>query len=260
MYVGGAGVSRGYLRQVDLTAERFIPHPFGTIPGERLYRTGDVACYLPNFELEYLGRSDRQVKVRGFRIELGEIEAVLTQHQDVQDAIVFPFAAERGEQQLTAYVVNKPQRTIELDSLRAFLKERLPAHMVPAFFVTLEKFPLTQNGKIDRAALPAPDKSRDSVAESFVAPRTLEESLLAEMWSEVLDRTEISVHDNFFDLGGHSLLAAQVVARVSSTFGVQLPLRNFFDQPTVAALAVFVSESLLRSAEPQPAIKRLPRP
>jgi acyl carrier protein len=160
---------------------------------------------------------------------------------------------------LTAYVVNKPRQTIELDSLRTFLKEKLPAHMVPAFFVTLEKFPLTQNGKIDRAALPAPDKSRDSVAEVFVAPRTLEESLLAEMWSEVLGRGEISVHDNFFDLGGHSLLAAQVVARVSSTFGVQLPLRNFFDQPTVAALAVFVSESLLQPAESQPAIKRLPR-
>lgn len=259
MYVGGAGLSRGYLNRPELTAERFIPHPFAPTPGERLYRTGDVARYLPNFDLEYLGRSDRQVKVRGFRIELGEIESVLRQHGDIRECVVHPFVESSGDQQLTAYVVSEADGAPDRELLRTFLRERLPAHMVPAYFVALQELPLTSNGKLDREALPPPEKSRGDAAEAFVAPRTEAETRLAEMWSEVLGRKEIGIHDNFFDLGGHSLLAAQIVARVSSAFGVQLPLRNFFDQPTVAALAVFVSESAQQLPDQLPAIKRLPR-
>jgi amino acid adenylation domain-containing protein len=259
MYVGGAGLSRGYLNRRELTAERFIPHPFSSTPGERLYRTGDVARYLPNFDLEYLGRSDRQVKVRGFRIELGEIEAVLGQLENVQECVVLPFVEETGDQQLTAYIVSNGAGELDRELLRAYLRERLPAHMVPAYFVALSEFPLTPNGKLDREALPAPEKSRGDGAKAFVAPRTDAEVRLAKMWSEVLGRKEIGIHDNFFDLGGHSLLAAQIVARVSSAFGVKLPLRNFFDQPTVAALAVFVSESAQQLPDQAATIKRLPR-
>jgi len=259
MYVGGAGLSRGYLNRPDLTAERFVPHPFSTTPGERLYRTGDVARYLRPGELEYLGRSDRQVKVRGFRIELGEIEAVVMRHDDVQACAVLPFADATGDQQLVAYVVNKPGRALEREALRAFLRERLPFHMAPAFFIGLDEIPLTANGKIDRDALPAPEKSRDDASAAFVAPRTDAELKLAALWSEILKIESIGIHDNFFDLGGHSLLATQVMSRIRETFNVNLPLQYFFEKPTVAGLAEFLRTTRAEDQRVMPDIKRLPR-
>jgi fengycin family lipopeptide synthetase B len=259
IYVGGAGLSRGYLHAPELTAERFVPHPFSDEPGARLYRTGDVARYWRNGDIDYLGRRDRQVKIRGFRIELGEIESVLTQHEDVRECLVLAGEEDNADVHLTAYLVGESNKEPHVEDVRAFAKERLPAHMAPAFFVTLDKFPLTPNGKIDQRALPLPDKARRDFATSFVAPRTETEKKLAEIWSNVLGRNEIGVNDNFFDLGGHSLLAAQMRLRVCEIFIIDIPLRCFFDKPTIAALAEFVERNINQRRETIPAIKRLPR-
>ena len=263
MFVGGAGVARGYLRRPDLTAERFVPDPFSTEPGARLYRTGDLARYILSgeleYEIEYLGRVDRQVKVRGFRIELGEIESVLAQHETVRDCLVLA-RQDNADQQLLAYVIAEPgQSTFSAEALRAFLKSRLPQYMVPSAFVLLDRFPLTPNGKVDERALPLPDKSRADVEETFIAPRTETESKLASLWSDVLGRAEIGIYDNFFDLGGHSLLATQVMARIRETFNVNMPLRYFFEQPTVVGLAEFLRNTVSDDQEVVPEIRRLPR-
>jgi amino acid adenylation domain-containing protein len=257
MYVGGRGVARGYLSRPELTAERFVPDPFSVEPGARLYRTGDLARYLASGDIEYLGRVDRQVKVRGFRIELGEIESVLANHEMVRDCLVLA-RQESGDQQLIAYVVAKDQ-SLSMESARSFLKDRLPPYMVPSSFVLLDQFPLTPNGKIDERALPQPEKSRPDLADAFVAPRTETETKLASLWRDVLGRDEIGVHDNFFDLGGHSLLATQVIARIRETFNANLPLRYFFEQPTVAGLADFLRDAKVDKRELMPEIKRLPR-
>jgi amino acid adenylation domain-containing protein len=263
MFVGGAGVARGYLRRPDLTAERFVPDPFSTEPGARLYRTGDLARYAASgeleYEIEYLGRVDRQVKVRGFRIELGEIESVLAQHETVRECLVLA-RQDNTDQQLLAYVIAEPgQSTFSAETLRAFLKSRLPQYMVPSAFVPLDRFPLTPNGKVDQRALPLPDKSRADLEETFIAPRTETESKLAGLWSDVLGRAEIGIYDNFFDLGGHSLLATQVMARIRETFNVNMPLRYFFEQPTVVGLAEFLRNAESEDQEVVPEIRRLPR-
>jgi acyl carrier protein len=259
LYVGGAGLSRGYLNRPDLTAERFLPHPFSKEPGWRVYRTGDVGRYLPNGDIEYQGRSDRQVKIRGFRIELGEIEAVLTEHEEIREALMVARDEEAASRQLIAYLVMEPGKAANIESVHRLAKERLPAHMVPAFFVVLDKFPLTANRKIDHRALPAPPKSRPALAEAFIAARTETEKKLAAMWGDVLGRDEIGIYDNFFDLGGHSLLATQIMSRVSDAFKINLPLRCFFDKPTVAGLAEFIGQAKNQPRETLPAIKRLPR-
>ncbi|HSG39439.1 MAG TPA: amino acid adenylation domain-containing protein, partial [Thermoanaerobaculia bacterium] len=230
LYVGGMGVSRGYLGRPDLTAERYVPSPFPKIPGERLYMTGDLIRWRPDGELEYLGRLDHQVKVRGFRVELGEIETALLAHPDVQDAAVLALG-EGGDRRLVAYVVGDPSE------LRGYLKEKLPEYMVPSAFVALDALPLTPNGKIDRRALAKIEPGRAVETEGFVAPRTATEARLAEIWSEVLGLEAVGVQDDFFDLGGHSLLATQLVSRVRETFGVELPLRRLFEVSTVESLA-----------------------
>src|SRR6266404_1995059 len=263
MFVGGAGVARGYLRRPDLTAERFVPDPFSTEPGARLYRTGDLARYVASgeleYEIEYLGRVDRQVKVRGFRIELGEIESVLAQHETVRECLVLA-RQDNADQQLLAYVIaDAGQPTFSAETLRAFLKSRLPQYMVPSAFVPLDRFPLTPNGKVDERALPLPDKSRADLEETFIAPRTETESKLASLWSDVLGRAEIGIYDNFFDLGGHSLLATQVMARIRETFNVNMPLRYFFDQPTIVGLAEFLRNTGSENKMIVPEIRRLPR-
>ena len=243
MYVGGAGVARGYLQRPELTAERFITDPFSQTAGARakLYRSGDLARRLPNGDLEYLGRLDDQVKIRGFRIELGEIEAVLGQHRAVRENVVIVREDIPGDKRLVAYVVAKDSSLTTFE-LRDFLKEKLPQHMVPSAFVLLDALPLTPNGKVDRRALPAPDQSGRKSEESFIAPRSPIEEILAQIWQKVLKLEKVGIHDNFFDLGGHSLLATQIVSRVRSGFSIELPLRDLFEAPTVYALAQRVQD------------------
>jgi amino acid adenylation domain-containing protein len=245
LYIGGTGVARGYLNRPDLTAEKFVPDPFRAEPGARMYKTGDLARYRPDGNIEFLGRADHQVKIRGFRIELGEIEAALGQHPAVREAVVMaredaagdPSASLLTEKRLVAYVVAEREPLPTTTDLRNFLKEKLPEYMVPAVFVLLDALPLMPNGKIDRRALPAPDRSRPELDGAFVAPRTPTEELLAEIWAQLLNIERVGIHDNFFDLGGHSLLATQLVSRMRESFQVEIPLRRLFEVPTVAGLA-----------------------
>jgi amino acid adenylation domain-containing protein len=233
MYIGGVSLARGYLNRPELTAEKFIADPFSDEPEARMYKTGDLARYLHDGNIEFLGRADHQVKIRGFRIELGEIEATLGQHPAVREAVVLAREDAPGEKRLVAYVVAESTA----DELRRFLKDKLPDHMVPAVFLLLDALPLLSNGKIDRQALPAPDRTRPELDKAFVAPRTPTEELLAEIWAQLLDLERVGVHDNFFDLGGHSLLATQLVSRMRETFQVEILLRRLFEVPTVAGLA-----------------------
>ena len=235
MYVGGAGVTRGYLNRPELTQQRFISNPFAEVEGSRLYRTGDLARYLPNGELEYLGRIDNQVKIRGFRIELGEVEGLLAQHPAVWENLVIIREDEPGDKRLVAYVVPKPEQSTTIQELRQFLGNQLPSYMIPNAFVLLESLPLTSNGKIDRRALPKPDLDSTQL-EKFVAPRTPIEEMLTQIWAQVLKIEQVGIHDNFFELGGHSLLATQLVSRIRNLFKVELPLRELFTNATVAQL------------------------
>ncbi|MEB3279244.1 MAG: amino acid adenylation domain-containing protein [Lyngbya sp.] len=238
MYVGGAGVTRGYLNRPELTSERFISSPFNN---SKLYKTGDLARYLPNGELEYLGRIDNQVKIRGFRIELGEIEALLTQHPKVWETVVLVREDEPGDKRLVAYVIPQKQTTLTSNELRQFLKEKLPDYMVPNPFVMLESLPLTANGKIDRRALPAPE-FQSELTEKYIAPRSPTEEMLAQIWGELLKVEKVGINDNFFELGGHSLLATQLVSRIRNTFQVELPLRELFNTATLAELAQLIPQ------------------
>ncbi|HEV2706445.1 MAG TPA: condensation domain-containing protein, partial [Pyrinomonadaceae bacterium] len=242
LYIGGEGLARGYLNRPELTAERFVPNPFGLQVGARLYRTGDVGRYLSDGRIEFLGRIDNQVKVRGYRIELGEIEAVLSAHGGVEEVIVNARESETGDKQLVAYYVAGRAEVGE-EELRGYLQERLPKYMIPAHFMRLEALPLTPNGKVDRKALPEVGAERFEPSDGFLASRNAVEELLAGVWAEVLGRTQVGVLDNFFELGGHSLLATQVVSRVRELFDVELPLRSLFETPTVAGLASRVEEA-----------------
>ena len=259
MYVGGAGVSRGYLKRPDLTAERFVPDPFSRVAGARLYRSGDLARHLTNGDMEYLGRVDRQVKVRGFRIELGEIEAVLKQTPGVHECVVVANGDTAGETRLVAYLVLDSAQPAKIDELRSFAREKLADYMVPAFFITLETIPLTPNGKINLKALPLPEQADPDPAAAFVAPRSETENKLAIMWGELLGREQIGIYDNFFELGGNSILATQVVSRVRDTFQVRLSLRAFFERPTVEALAQLIAGATKETVAATPSIRRLQR-
>jgi amino acid adenylation domain-containing protein len=240
LFVGGDGVAVGYWNRPALTAERFVPNPFSTVPGERMYRTGDRARYLPDGNIELLGRFDDQVKLRGFRIELGEIETVLSEHATVRQAVVLAREETPGDTRLVAYVVPVDPAWARIDELRGYLRERLPEYMRPVAYVRLERLPLTPNGKIDRRALPAPQFDRDEAGGTSVPPRDVLEAIIAEVWCEVLGVEHVGVHDNFFDVGGHSLLAAKVVARLSRLLQIELPLRRMFEAPTIAELAADV--------------------
>jgi acyl carrier protein len=243
--LGGAGVARGYLGRPDLTAERFLPDPFAGMEGARLYRTGDLVRWLPSGLLEFLGRTDRQVKVRGFRVELGEIEAALAEHPAVREVAVLAREDQPGDRRLVAYVASHPEREPAAGELRAFLKERLPEHMMPAAFVTLAALPLNASGKIDRRALPAPDAARPALAAAYVAPETPAEEGVAAIWCEVLGIERVGVHDDFFELGGNSLLLPQVMQRLQRDFDVEVPLRSLAEETTVAGLALTVEELLI---------------
>jgi amino acid adenylation domain-containing protein len=247
LYIGGRGVTRGYFNAPELTAERFLPDPFIAEPGARLYRSGDLARYLPNGTLEFLGRADHQIKLRGFRIEPGEVEAVLAQHSDVREALVMAREDIPEQKRLVAYVVPHHAQTALHEELRSFAQERLPEYMVPSLFVMLERFPLTPNGKIDRGALPVPT-TRSGLAESFVAPRTSIEQLLAQMWSELLQIDQISVYDNLFALGVHSLLMAQVVSRIRMVFHVELSISVLLKRPSIAEIAEIIEVTKVANA------------
>jgi acyl carrier protein len=227
----------------ELTAERFIPDPWSTYPGERLYKTGDLARYLEDGTLEFLGRIDQQVKLRGYRIEPGEIETVLCQYPAVREAVVLLREDIPGDQRLVAYVVS--ESAISQNQVRAYLSARLPAYMLPSAVVALERMPTTPNGKLDRRALPAPTAVRSELEECYVSPRTPIEELIAGTLAEVLGVERVGIYDDFFALGGHSLLAMQLVSRLSHAFPIQIPLRSLFEAPTVARLAEVIEMRLI---------------
>jgi amino acid adenylation domain-containing protein len=256
LYISGAGLARGYLNRPELTAERFIPNPFGD-RGDRLYRTGDLVRWLPSGELDSLGRLDHQVKVRGFRIEPGEVESVLGQHPGVRQAAVVARGDTPESKRLVAYLTDPAPTPQEL---RAFLKGKLPEYMVPSAFVALDALPLSPNGKIDRQALAAIEETRPELQADFIAPRTPVEEEVAAIWASVLGLDRVGVHDNFFDVGGHSLLATQVISRLAKVFQVELPLRRLFEIPTVAGLAETVEVARLAGeALRLPPLQCLPR-
>lgn len=258
LYTGGDGVAHGYLNRSELTAEKFIPDPFSDDPDARLYKTGDLARYLPDGNIEFLGRFDNQVKIRGFRIELGEIETVLSQHPAVEKCVVIAREDRPGEKRLVAYVVShqssvnsdQPSRpdgesdntSLLMTDLRQYLKERVPDYMIPSAFVMMDDLPLNPNGKVDRNILPAPQMVDFQVDNEFVTPTTPTEVKLAGIWTELLDLKQVGIHDNFFDLGGHSLLATQVVTRIHQAFQTELTLVTLFEVPTVAELSKIIEK------------------
>jgi len=247
IHVGGDGLARGYLGNPELTARKFIPDPFGREPDDRLYVTGDRGRFLPDGNLEFLGRVDNQVKIRGIRIEPSEIEAVLRTHPAIEAAVV-TVAGAGGNERLIGHVVPRGGGLVTGD-LRDFLRQRLPDYMIPAAFVTLDALPLTPNGKVDRHALRPPEPARERKP---VTPRTREEEALAKIFAEVLKLDRVGVHDNFFELGGHSLLGIQVISRVRKVFRVELPLRRLFEEPTIAGLGREIARAE-RSGDAAPA-------
>ncbi|MBD2726435.1 amino acid adenylation domain-containing protein [Nostoc sp. FACHB-892] len=235
LYIGGDGLARGYHNRPDLTDEKFIANIFSPESKARLYKTGDLVRYLPDGNLEFLDRIDNQVKIRGFRIEMGEIEAILSQYPTVQKTVVIIREDNPGDKRLVAYIVSND--ILQISEIRNFLKDKLPVYMIPSAFVQLDTLPLTPNGKIDRKALPAAVKSNLELEDSFVAPRTAVEEILARIWAKILRVEKVGIHDNFFEIGGHSLLVTQVISRIRETFRMELPLRSLFESPTVEKLA-----------------------
>lgn len=257
LYVGGAGVARGYLNRPDLTREKFLADPFSASAGARLYRTGDLARYREDGILECLGRVDDQVKVRGYRIELGEIEATLAGHPDVRSCAVVAREDTPGDKQLVGYVVPRSDASPRTEALRIYLSERLPEYMAPSKFVFLDSFPLTQNGKIDRKALPAPSYGRVSPGRESSVPRTETEKAIAAIWKELLNVESVGVNDDFFDLGGHSLLAIKAVARIRELLGVDMQIGTLFEHSTIAALSRVVDAAPVSRSEPDGAVQSL---
>jgi len=275
LYFGGMGLSRGYLKRSELTAEKFVPDPFypllsadlidSDFVGKRLYRTGDLVRYLPDGNIEFLGRFDNQVKLRGFRIELGEIETVLGFHPAVSEAVVVVRQnnreiegqnASKVDKRLIAYIVLREEQDVSEKELYDYLTNNLPNYMVPSGIMMLNEFPLTPSGKLDRKALPEPDEISSLVDREYIAPRDPIEQELAILWTEILgiewdgDQSPISILDNFFELGGHSLLATQIISRLRETYHIELPVRRLFEQPTIAGLAYIISESLAEVQTP----------
>ena len=242
LFIGGEGVVRGYFHRPGLTAERFIPDPYGARSGARMYRTGDLTRYMPDGRIEYLGRLDHQVKLRGFRIELGEIELLLESHPNIAQAVVAARPDAQGSLVLVAFVVARAGARLAAAEVRSFVAARLPEYMVPGLLVELERLPLTPNGKVDRKALPEAGPGGGAAAREYVAPRTTIEEVLANMWEGVLGAERVGIHDNFFELGGHSLLATLLISRMRAAFSIEVPLRGIFEAPTVAGLAALVEQ------------------
>ena len=248
LYLGGDALARGYLNRPGLTADKFVPHPFSREAGMRLYRTGDLARLLPSGQIEFVGRSDDQIKVRGFRVELGEIEAMLVQHEAVNQAVVVVEDVS-GHKRLVAYVVSHAGVVPTTSELRSFLAAKLPNYLLPAAFVVLEKMVLTASGKIDRAALPVSEHARPTLEQTYAPPRNPLEERLARIWAELLKLDRVGIHDDFFELGGDSLLATQFISRVFQRLKVELPVRRLFENPTIAEFGVLIDETLLQNIE-----------
>jgi natural product biosynthesis luciferase-like monooxygenase protein len=258
LFIGGHGVARGYYNCPDLTAEKFLPDPFSSHAGGRMYTTGDRARFLPEGKIEFLGRLDYQVKIRGYRIELGEVEKALEQHTGVREAVVVAHDG-KPENVLTAYLIpsqrnvgpqsNLSEPALNAGAFRSFLKDKLPEYMIPSAFVMLDSFPLTPNGKVNRKALPAPEAQKMEHGMPFIPPESPTEKALAEIWEETLGRDRVGINDNFFELGGHSILATQLVARIRAHFGLDLPLRDFFTSPTIKEISEIIEESLLSKSD-----------
>lgn len=247
LHIGGESLARGYLNRSELTKEKFIPNPFGNDPTTRLYKTGDLVRYLPDGNIEFLGRIDYQVKIRGFRIELGEIEAALSAHSSIREAVVLAREDLVSSKQLVAYyILHDDAEDIASHELRSFLKRTLPEYMIPSAFITLKTWPLTPNGKLDRRALPVPGTYQERPSGEYIAPRTPVEQQLADIWADVLHRDQVSIHDNFFDLGGDSILSIQIVARANQA-GLHLNPNHLFQHQTIAELAI--------AAETRPSIQ-----
>jgi acyl carrier protein len=258
LYIAGDGLARGYLNRPELTAERFIAAPRSLSQTTQLYRTGDMVRYLPDGNLEFLGRFDNQVKIRGFRIELGELESLLRQHPNVLESAVVMHEETPGDKRLAAYVVWNPRSDGGKPSsastaagstnwqwtttLREYVRQQVPEYMVPSVFVIVEALPLTPNGKVDRRALPPLEMTHDELETSFVGPRNPMEQALAAIWARVLRCERVGIYHNFFDLGGHSLLATEVIAAVRDTLGVEVPLRHLFEKPTIAGLVEAIEQ------------------
>ena len=258
LYIAGDGLARCYLNSPELTAERFIPNPFSHVPGARLYKSGDAARYLPDGNIDFLGRLDDQVKIRGYRVELAEVEAALAEHTLLRDVTVISREDGPGETRLVAYIVTDQQAAPSIPELRSFLKQKLPDYMVPSAFIQLDALPLLASGKVDRRALPAPDRTRPEM-EGFVAPRTPIEESVANIWADVLGLEQVGINDNFFVLGGHSLLITQVISRLRESFKTELPIRCMFDAPTVAGLAQVIDEASRSAQQSLPPITKAPR-
>ncbi|MFI5343201.1 MAG: amino acid adenylation domain-containing protein [Chlamydiales bacterium] len=259
LFIGGDGLARGYLNQPELTKERFIENPFVIDKDrdhdrKRLYRTGDLCRYLEDGNIEYVGRIDQQVKIRGFRVEPGEIEATLLSHPSIQEAVVLAREDEADNKRLAAYYIAKPKIPLETRSLRDYLKQRLPAYMVPSFFIALEALPLTLNGKLDTKALPLPEVGE--IHRAYVAPRTPTEQMLAEIWQHILHLYQVGIYDNFFELGGHSLLATQMIVRAQKILNVELPIQQLFKTPTIAELSRFLEQVDQKALIPLAPVKR----
>jgi amino acid adenylation domain-containing protein len=247
--IGGIGLARGYLNQPDLTAEKFVRHPFSPEPNARLYRTGDLARYLEDGEIAYLGRIDQQIKILGYRIEPGEIEAAINRHSAIASSVVAARGSACEDKRLAAYLVMRNGTTPTAAELRTFLQETLPGYMVPSIFVKVESVPLTANGKVDRRALPDPTVDNTLRDEIFTAPRSPIEERLATILCSLLCLSEVSAKDNFFLLGGHSLLGTQLIGKIRSTFGVDLALRTLFDAPTIAELSSEIERLIVKRIE-----------
>jgi acyl carrier protein len=257
LYLGGTGIARGYLNRPELTAERFVPNPFGPSQGERLYRTGDLARFKPDGDVEFLGRVDHQVKVRGYRIELGEIEVALSGCDGVAQAVVLAREDQPGEKRLVGYVVAKTGQSTGSNELRSYLNGQLPEYMVPEHFVVLESMPLTVSGKIDRRALPAPT-AESSSSPIHVAPRTPVEESLARIWADILMLDRVGIEDDFFALGGHSLRATLMIARIRDTFQLDIPMRELFQVRTIAGLAPVIDRLKNEKSAPGTQARALP--
>ena len=254
LYIGGAGVARGYLNRAELTAQRFVPDPFSAAPGARMYRSGDLGRWRADGNIEYLGRNDQQVKIRGYRIELGEIESQLSRYPQVKEAVVLAREDEPGEKRLVAYYTAE-EDAVEVNGLRTHLQASLPEYMVPAAFVRLEQIPLTPNGKVDRKALPAPEGDAYHRGE-YEAPQGQVEEGLARIWEELLQVQRVGRQDNFFELGGHSLLAVRLSSRILQAYSVEVSVQSIFQNLSIQALAQAIERGVVQAVLPIRAVER----
>jgi aryl carrier-like protein len=250
LYIGGSGLARGYFKRPELTAEKFVPHPFSSEPGVRLYRTGDLVRYRSDRSIEFLGRVDQQVKVHGFRIEPGEIEYVLRGHQAIRDAVVMVREDISGDKRLVGYLIVDQEAPPSQNSLREYLRVRLPGYMIPSALMFLDAFPLTPNGKVDRKGLPTLDHQRLELNNTYVAPRRPIEVLLANIWAQILDIEQIGIHDNLFDLGGDSIRCVKITARTHQ-IGLSVTPKQLFQHQTIDRLinALMVHQSSNKQIE-----------